>query len=224
MRRIHHLIRSGSLGRLLSMRFVSLSGETTKAPPGSAKRRHDDDRFRPGDWGMIYDCGVHAFDLLRWCIGAPLRHVEAVGARLLGYEYPDSVTAMLRFENDVKAVYDYDKMPFMSPAPGMPGMLYIEATLSDGSLLYRLGEPDGQGGRRSVLSIADKTGVRAETFPIYEKMRETQYEQFCESIDAGKLAGWFAPAEDAVAASGIAWRVIEAALANEVRPQDPENG
>ncbi len=215
-RAIKEWIDAGRIGRVVEMRFTSLNGKFAKYPAGSDLRRTFDTIYS-GVKGIIFDCGVHAFDLLCWYAGSRVKRVDARAACHLGYHYPDSATAIMEFENGIKAVYDYGKLPYYEPDMPSNTLFMIVITGLKGSIVWHFG---GRGGprRKTVLRLYTARGTAERLFPIYSKERSLQYRQFAAGIRKGRLTGFFPSPEEASYATELTDRVVEEGMRNLISP------
>jgi len=211
-RRMKEVIESGCLGGVVEMRFLSLSGMFERYPAGSEERTKYD-RIYTKVKGMVFDCGIHAFDLLCWYAGSPVKRVQARATCHLGYPYPDTCTAILEFENKIKAVYDYGKLPYYCPDIPSKTFFRVIITGTRGSMVWNFG-CGGKKVKKSILQICTREGVREEVFPIYSKGRDYQYRQFAESIRRGRLSGFFPSPREASYATEVADLVVRSGMEN----------
>lgn len=204
------IIDSGELGKILEIRVLKYIGSPGKPPPGSDQRRQRDYLNTPENRGLLFDCGVHSFDLMCWYAGSAPLKIEAWGSHHAGYDYPDYATVLFEFENGIKGVYD-DGLLTASRSflgEGMPVMQIIAAG-EKGSLFYSLGSKlNGGEYNKSRLDVFTEEGHRRKRYPFYSKCRDIQYEQFMKSVSSGKLEGHFPSPEEAVLATSVAERVL----------------
>lgn len=109
-REMKKIIDSGKLGKILEIRYLRYQGEPHKYTKSSDMRRQRDNLYTKNGLGMIYDCGIHAIDLLCWYAGGGPVKMEAWGTYHQGYDYPDTATCLLEFPNGIKGIYDYGTM------------------------------------------------------------------------------------------------------------------
>jgi len=211
-RKIHEVLSSGRIGTIKELRFISLGGTFEKYPAGTEERTKYD-RVYTKVKGMVFDCGIHALDLLRWCAGSPVKRVDARATCHYGYPWPDSCTAILEFANGIKGVYDYGRLPHYYADMPSRAILHFIASGTRGSLVWTLAGRKGPV-KRSTVEVF--TGRRAEvvTFPIYEKERGLELRQFIASIRKGNLTGYFPSIEEAVYATELADRVVRTGMKN----------
>jgi len=213
-RRMKEIIDSGELGKVLDIRFISLSGEITdRSEDSESKRYYGNIDIRAK--GMVFDCGIHAFDLLCWYAGSRVSRIEALGRPVAGYTHPDGAVAFFEFENGIKAVYDYGKIPYFrldgmkKDADGPTNVFFkIIVGCENGSLIWNFSERYYEKEFESVLRIYTSDAVRVERFPVYSKKRDLQYQQFIESVKCRKLSGFFPTPEEAARNTEIADKVI----------------
>jgi UDP-N-acetyl-2-amino-2-deoxyglucuronate dehydrogenase len=215
--RVKEIIDSGVIGRVLEARFVNLHGSLDKLPEGSEERRRYD-FFRDGGKGILYDCGTHGFDLLRWYVGSEVKQIHTFGAFHEGYQHPDSATVVFEYENGVKGIYDVGPFPYYDNGTPCGNFFYIAVTGDQGAITWEFGTPDSEGALKTRVTTHTKTGKREEWFRIYGKHRKEQYEAFAASIQAGRLLPPFPSPHDCAAADRISSEVVAQAAANAFRP------
>src|SRR5439155_15304030 len=100
-------------GRIGQPRMCQLAWTGTSYPVDPANWR-----ARPEEGGVFLDVGEHAFDLIRWLMGAD---ITRIGARIANYgaiEYPEpSAMAQLEFAN---GALGQTWITFEVPWPGLP--------------------------------------------------------------------------------------------------------
>lgn len=205
-RRIKEIVASGKIGKLTEIRYYRIGGEPYEKPPSGSALRREYDWIYTRAKGINFDCGIHAFDFFRWLAGSEVKRIDARGACHVDNPYPDAATAILEFENGIKAVYDHGSLPHYDPTMPSRSFFCILVSGTDGSVVWGLGEDRGQ---RSVLRVYTADGCQEEKFPIYEKERDTQYRHFVESVQAGTLGGYFPTPEDAAKATELTEAVVK---------------
>lgn len=211
-RRIKEIIESGRLGQLLEIRFFCLNGNIDFYPAGSDEKRKYDHIYQKVK-GMIFDCGVHAFELLCWLGNSRVKRIDARATCHLGYHFPETCTAILELENGIKAVYDYGKFPYYDPAMPCRTWFHILATGTKGSLVYDFGGTH-KDHRQSMLNVYTAKAKRQIPFPIYAKERTLQYRQFIVSLKKGRLTGYFPSPEQSAYATEVADQVVKLGIKN----------
>jgi len=216
---IKETIDSGKLGRLLEVRYLRYNGNPHKYPPGSAMRRQRDNLNTGEGQGIVYDCGIHAIDLICWYAGHEPVKMDAWGTHHEGYDYPDTATCMLEFGNGVKGVYDYGSLSGSYENFGQGrALMSIIVNCEKGSIVYNLGiNVAGRDNDTSYIDVLTSRKHTVKTFPIYEKCRDVQYRQFIESVRAGKLKGNFPGPEEAAKATMVAEKMLRLCLKNRIR-------
>jgi predicted dehydrogenase len=206
-RRMKEIIDSGLLGDILEIRYLRYEGRPEKPPEGSEQRRRYDWFFSPEGLGLVYDCGIHGFDLLRWYAGSEVASVWASGEYHMGYDYPDSATAIFRYENGIKGLFDYGEVaPYVTDTGGL--LFKIIVTGRQGTAVWHYAGQRVESGWRTTISTYTKAGRQQEMFLTYTKARDLQYQQFAESVRSGHLQGYWGTAEDAVEATRIGLEVL----------------
>jgi len=100
-------------GRIGAVRMAQLAWTGTSYPVDPANWR-----ARPEEGGVFLDVGEHAFDLIRWLVGADIERIDARIANFGGIEYPEpSVMAQLEFAN---GALGQAWITFEVPWPGLP--------------------------------------------------------------------------------------------------------
>lgn len=100
-------------GRIGAVRMVQLWWTGTSYPVDPTNWR-----ARPEEGGVFLDVGEHAFDLIRWLVGADIRRIDARIANFGGIEYPEpSAMAQLEFDNGALGQV---WITFEVPWPGLP--------------------------------------------------------------------------------------------------------
>lgn len=219
-RRIKEIIDGDLIGRIVELRFLSLSGKLEKYPEGTERRRHDDWQYQGR--GHIFDCGCHAFDLFMWYAGSKISKIDARGTCHLGYGYPDSATAILEHENGIKSVYDHGKFPYYDSKKPSRVLLHLLVTGEKGSIVWKLGEKDCFGNIKSLLAIYTGDGQQEEWFPTYGKERKKQYEVFADSIKRGELLDPFPSPEHSALVTKTTSDIVDKCLENLIAyPSEP---
>ncbi len=218
-REMKKIIDSEKLGRILEIRYLRYQGDPHKYPIGSEMRRQRDNMYTKDGLGMIYDCGIHAIDLLCWYAGGSPVKMEAWGTHHQGYDYPDTATCLLEFPKGIKGIYDYGTMTGFYENFGQGrALMLIVVNGEKGSMVYTLGA--NTAGRKNDTTYIDVMTAKKHTvheLPIYEKSRDMQYKQFVESVRAGRLKGDFPTPEEAARATVIAEKMLRLCLKNKVR-------
>lgn len=210
-RYIKKIISNGTIGKIAEMRFIFLSGKFQGYSSNSEEKRRFDQIFTKVK-GTVFDCGIHAIDLFQWYAEAEVTRIDARGTCHLGYPYPDSITAIMEFENGVKGIYDYGKLPYFES--DIPGQTYLKIIITGekGTIIWSLGTASRN---ESVLNVHSPSGFLEKKFPIYhDKGRPLQYKQFAESIHAGRLEGYFPSAENVAKATEIADKTVKKSMEN----------
>lgn len=207
-RRMKEIIDSGLLGEILEIRYLRYEGRPEKPPEGSEQRRRYDWFFSPEGLGLVYDCGIHGFDLLRWYAGSEVVSILASGEYHMGYDYPDSATAVFRYRNGVKGLFDYGELaPHVTDTGGL--LFKIIVTGRQGTAVWHFaGLKAEEGGWKTTITTYTKAGRHQEVFPRYSKARDVQYQQFAESVKQGHLTGFWGSAEDAIEATRMGLEVL----------------
>jgi predicted dehydrogenase len=100
-------------GRIGQPRMAQLVWTGTSYPIDPANWR-----ARPAEGGVFLDVGEHAFDLVRWLMGADIERVHARVANFGGIEYPEpSAMVQLEFAN---GALGQAWISFEVPWPGLP--------------------------------------------------------------------------------------------------------
>jgi len=219
-RRMKEIIESGVLGDIEEIRYTILRGNE-----GEFKRHKtvEEQRFYDHLYtkskGMIFDCGVHAFDLFCWFAQSAIKRIDARGKSCLGYPYPDTAVAVFEFENKIKAIYDYGRLPgfqFVENESINDAYFWIIVSGSKGSLVWKYSDGYANGEFVSTLRTYTESGVEKETLPLYSKERYLQHKQFVESTKSRKLIGFFPSPEEAAKETDIASKVVDICLQNTI--------
>jgi|GEM_PF-1395098 len=218
-REIKRIIDSGRLGKILEIRYLRYQGNPQKYPEGTENRRQRDNMYSKNGLGIIFDCGIHAIDLLCWYAGAEPTRMEAWGTHHQGYDYPDTATCMMEFPSGIKGIYDYGTLTGVYEHFGQGrAVMFIVINGEKGSIVYSLGVNIAD--RKNDISYIDiltRNRHTVQRLPIYEKARDVQYKQFMESVRAGKLTGYFPSPEEAARANRIAENMLDLCMKNRVR-------
>jgi predicted dehydrogenase len=203
------------IGDLMEIRYIRLGPNEMERPMEGTLERRKADMIYTHEMGMNYDCGVHAMDLFRWYSNSDIKKITAQGICRMGYDYPDGATAILEMENSIRCIYDHGSMPFMSDFAGHVFMIIL--TGRKGSAVWRLGgrSVPGEMWGNSCIDIYTPAGPQWYEFPIYEKGRDLQYQQFAQAIETETLEGTnFPTPEDAVKATEAGLLLIKTLLNN----------
>jgi len=213
-RLMRRLIQTGTIGRLLELRHTGWGGLPRKYRKGTAERKKYDVVYGPEIRGIIFDCGVHTFDLFRWLSGEEYVTFVGMGACHQGYPFPDSATVTCEMTGGVKCLLDHGPLPYhMNGASGIPVGI-IAAAGTKGSIVWKIAYQREGDWYLSELAINTKERSRTKTFPLFSKCRDLQYRDFVRSVKAGKLVGAFPDPEDANGATAAANRALDAVMKN----------
>lgn len=216
-RRMKQLIDRGTIGRVLEVRMVSWCGLAEKYGRGTDKRVKYDTLYNDEIRGILFDCGVHTFDLFRWLSGEEYVKFVGMGACHKGYAYPDSGTVLCEMTGGVRAVYEHGPMPhYMNGAWGIPLCTMCVAG-TKGSIAFKVAVERCDGRYMSEFQIHTKRGgSRSEKVPLYGKLRDQQYLDFVRSVRAGALRGRFPGPDEANKATDAARKAVDAVMRNVV--------
>ncbi|MDD2707985.1 MAG: Gfo/Idh/MocA family oxidoreductase [Verrucomicrobiae bacterium] len=214
-RKIKELITRRKIGRLMGLHFILLHGTYQHTFSGDNLRKYEHVFTKVK--GMVFDCGSHAFDLLSWYADSPVKRVIARAQCNTGYPYPDGCTAILEYQNGVKGLYDYDKLPYYVTSfdENSPwrNFFRIIATGTHGTVLWDFAGKAGNP-RQSILKVFTQKGSKEVIFPIYSKERSMQYQQFALSIKSGELTGYFPSPSEAAYTTKVADWVVKDGMKN----------
>lgn len=214
------IIDSGVIGDLLEVRYYRLGGGVLHAfdkPPEGTEDRRRLDTIYTKEFGMNYDCGVHAMDLFRWYSGSDVKRITAQGIRRLGYDYADSATAAFEMDNGVRCIYDYGATPHMTDHGGHVFMIIL--TGRDGAAIWRFCGKENVDGKwgNTTIDVYSANGAEHLEFAPYSKNRDVQHRQFAEAVRSGTLEGTnFPQPADAVRATEVGLQLLEAIRENTV--------
>jgi predicted dehydrogenase len=117
--RAKELIDRGSLGKILSFRFM-IGGYMDAADTWYSRKELS-------GGGIIMDNGPHAFDLIRFLLGE-VRNIAAYGSYIQKLEVEDTAQLTLRLENGATGSID------LSWCNSNPAKAYLEVYAEDGSV------------------------------------------------------------------------------------------
>ncbi|MBN1676366.1 MAG: Gfo/Idh/MocA family oxidoreductase [Kiritimatiellae bacterium] len=215
-RRLKQFIDKGTIGKVLEVRHVGWGGLAEKYRAGTENRVKYDRMYEGDIRGILFDCGVHTFDLFRWLSGGEYVKFLGMGVCHKGYDYPDSGSVLCEMDNGVRCLYEHGPLPhYMNGADGIPlGTMCVAGT--KGSLVFKIAVVRRNGHYLSEFQVHTKRGSRSEMVPLYGKLRDKQYADFVRSVRAGKLRGSFPSPEEANKATDAACRAVDAVLRNVV--------
>jgi len=218
-RLMKEIIDSGEIGRVLEVRYISYGGNPWKESQNMTERVREDTIYGT-DGGIVYDCGVHAFDMFNWYSGSTPVRVSASGACTKGYPFPDSATAHIVYKNGVRAVYDYGSLTRSTPINGVPLVYMFIVNGTEGSLTWSYGRTSADGLHRDkdVLRVSSKSGCQ-DLYPKYDKVRDVIYSEFKECVCQNRLTGHFPTPLEALAATELGTRVVAEMMDNLVGAQ-----
>ncbi len=221
-RRMKRLIDRGTIGRVLEVRHVSWCGLAEKHAPGTENRVKYDALYSRDIRGILFDCGVHTFDLFRWLSGQEYVRFLGMGACHKGYAYPDSASVLWEMTGGVRGLYEHGPLPhYMDGADGIPlSTLCVAGT--KGSLVLKIAVARDGDGYQSEFQTHTKRGSRSEMVPLFGKLRDRQHADFARSVRAGELRGAFPSPQDANKATDAANKAVDAVMRNVIgKPRAP---
>lgn len=221
-RRMKQLIDRGTIGRVLEVRQVGWCGLAEKYARGTANRVKYDALYGKDIRGILFDCGVHTFDLFRWLSGEEYVKFIGMGACHKGYAYPDSGSVLCEMTGGVRGLYEHGPLPhYMNGADGIPlGTMCVAGT--KGSLVFKVAVARAGDGYQSEFQIHTKRGSRSERVPLYGKLRDQQHADFARSVRVGELRGAFPSPEEANKATDAACKAVDAVMRNVIgKPRAP---
>lgn len=213
-RKMKELIDNGTIGKLVEIRHVSWGGFPRKYQDGTENRIKYDMMYGKDIRGILFDCGVHTFDLFRWFSGEEYVKFIGMGACHQGYEYPDSGSVLCQMTNGVRCLYDHGALPYY--LGGQDGICLSMMTVAGdkGSLVWKIVNTKEKGEYFAELQVNTEKGAKIKKLPIYTKCREAQYGDFIKSIKKGKLCGFFPDPQEANIATRSARKAVDAVLKN----------
>lgn len=214
-RQIRDWIDNGSIGKVCEVRFLNYSGPL-KRTYATLEEKMRYDRIYNDSYGLLYDCGIHAFDLLRWFAGSEIVRIDGRGVRWGGYAFPDFCTVIFEYSNGVRGVYDTAPLPFYDNGSPCGNLLQVLVCGERGSIEWAFGKPDKSGTVGSQLTLYTSDGQEEKWFPIYGKERDQQYRRFADSIRAQRLLAPFPTPEECAENDRTAADVVRCCLEREI--------
>lgn len=216
-RKMKKIIDSGKIGKIVEIRHVAWGGFPEKHPAGTEARVKYDRMYEKDIRGILFDCGVHTFDLFRWFSGEEYVKFIGMGACHMGYDYPDSGTVLCEMTNGVRCIYDHGSLPYyLGGAPGIC-LSMVSVAGTKGSLVWKIVNSKENGEFLAELQINTEKGAKITKLPIFSKCRDAQYRDFVKSVKKGMLCGQFPDPNEANIATRSAHNAVNAVMKNLIR-------
>jgi predicted dehydrogenase len=204
----------GEIGAVREVRWLKFGGppaEPDPVPPPPLPAHHQLARIP-----HLFDCGVHAFDLMSWLAGAPMVQVWGQAAAAGPGHEPESVVIVFTYADGQRGVYQMGPMTALPGADSGQPALSFHVIGTAGSLLwdYRVGWSQRQG--YTTITAHTAAGTSIEQIPIYGKARDLQYAEFAAAVRAGALPGHWPTPEQAVEATRMGVEACAAIARNTV--------
>ena len=208
----------GEIGDVREVRWLKYGGRPADPRPDPPPELPDHHQL--AKIMHLFDCGVHAFDLMRWFAGDPVVAVSgSATAPGPGWE-PTDVTLVFTYAGGQRGVFD---MGAMTAVPGcdngQPSISFLVIG-TEGSIAW-----DYRGGwrkRQTRTSITAHTaaGSREKEIPAYDKCRDVQYAEFARGVRTGSLPPHWPTGAQAVEATKNGLDAVAAVRGNTVHVCD----
>lgn len=216
-RRMKDLIARGTIGELVELRHIAWGGFPAPYPAGTEARVKFDRLYEPDIRGILFDCGIHTFDLFRWLSGQKYVKFVGLGACHQGYAYPDSGTVLCEMTGGVRALYDHGSLPYYLGGEDGICLGMMAAAGRKGSLVWKIVAGKTGKGYISEFQVNTRRGAKITTGPLFSKCRDLEYREFVKSVRAGRLLGHFPTPEEAAQATDDANAAVDAVMKNLIR-------
>jgi len=213
-RKMKALIDKGVIGKVNEIRQISWGGKAEKYKAGSEMRIKYDRMYQSDIKGILFDCGVHTFDLFRWFSGEEYVKFVGMGVCHMGYEYPDSGTILCEMTGGVRGIYEHGPLPhYLGGQHGIClSMIVVSGT--KGSIVWKIVNKKKKKEYLSEFQLNTEKSFKITEMPIYSKCRDRQYVDFVKSVKQGSLAGSFPTPEDANLATKAGIDAMKAVMKN----------
>ena len=211
-KRMKTLIDAGELGEIVEVRHVSWGGLPEKHPEGTERRRKYDRMYEPDIRGILFDCGVHTFDLFRWLTGREYVRFLGMGSRRLGYDYADSGAILAEMTGGVRCVYDHGPLPHYLGGTFGICLSMVSVAGTRGSIVWNIDAGKEKGKYYSEFEVNTPKRSRRTRAPILDKCRDRQYRDFVASVRQGRLVGDFPTPHDANEATRATVKAVDAVM------------
>jgi len=216
-RTMKNLIDAGTIGKIVEMRHIAWFGKPAKYLAGTEAKTKYDRLYQPDIRGILFDCGVHTFDLFHWFSGEKYRKFIGMGVCHKGYAFPDSGTILSEMSGGIRCFYEHGPLPYyLGDVEGI-GMGIIAVAGAHGSLIWKILNKKKKDKYYSEFQINTAAKQEILELPHYAKGRDRQYRDFVTSLAAGTLGGSFPAPEEANYATWAAARAVDAVMENIVR-------
>ncbi len=216
-RKMKRMIDDKVIGDLCEIRHIAWGGFPAKYKAGTDQRKKYDELYNDDIRGILFDCGVHTMDLFRWFSGQEIVRFAGMGARHMGYAYPDSGTVLCQMSGGVRCMYDHGPLPYYLGGHDGIGLCMIVAAGTRGSLVWKIVDKKERGGFVSEFQINTAKGAKIRKQPLFAKCRDRQHRDFVASVRAGRLVGSFPDPREANAATRAARKAVDAVIRNQVK-------
>ena len=213
-RKMKEIIDSGAIGTVLEMRHIAWGGFPEKFPEGTTDRVKYDRMYGKDIRGILFDCGVHTFDLFRWLSGQEYVKFLGMGVCHAGYEFPDSGSVLCEMTHGVRGVYDHGPLPWFLGGESGIGLCMICVAGTKGSIIWKIVDRKENGKYVSEFQVNTAEKQTVKKMPLFSKCREDQHADFVKSVKAGKLSGCFPDPQEANVATLSAQKAVDAVMRN----------
>jgi len=209
---MREVVDRGEIGQVREVRWLRFGGppESPQAEPPEPLSEH----HREAQVTHLFDCGVHAFDLMCWFAGAPMvevtAHATAAGP---GWE-PSSVTIVFSYAGGQRGVYENGSMTALPGSDrGQPSLSFLVSG-TRGSITWDFKTGWCEQRDRTRICVHTPEGTRAEYIPTYGKCRDIQHAEFAQAIRTGALPSHWPTPEQAVEATRMGVEAVAAVERN----------
>ena len=207
-------IDSGEIGHVREVRWLNYGGPPPAAnptPPPPKPEHHQLAHIT-----HLFDCGVHAFDLMRWFVGDPMIAVQAhATADGPGWE-PTSTTLVFTYAGGQRGIYDRGSMTALPGSDGGQPAISFLVSGTRGSMTWDFKSGWGPRAPHTRICIHSADGTRVHEVPVYSKCRDVQYAEFAQAIRAGALPSHWPTPDQAIDATRMALEAVDAVNRNTV--------
>ena len=207
-RRMRQIVDAGEIGAVREVRWFTLGGvpqepKPTPPPPVPANRIL-------GKIPHLFDCGVHAFDLMCWFAGAPVVSIKAQAlAAGPGWE-PSAVTIVFMYAGGQRGTYELGPMTAIAGCDQGQPAIGFHVIGTRGTLAWDFRDGWRTPREQTRIYIHTPAGSRVESLPVYSKCRDVQYAEFAQAVRDGKLPPHWPTPEQAVEATRMGVEAVAA--------------
>ena len=211
---MRQVLDSGEIGAVREVRWLYYGGPPPAANPTPPPSKPEHRLL--AHITLLFDCGVHAFDLMRWFVGEPMIDVQAhATADGPGWE-PTSTTLLFTYAGGQRGVHDHGSMTALPGSDGGQPAISFLVSGTRGSMTWDFKSGWGPRSPRTRICVHTAEGTRVDEVPVYTKCRDVQYAEFAQAVRDGALPPHWPTPEQAIEATRMAVEAVAAVNRNTV--------